>query len=286
MPRYLLNHSFLQRVGVIVIALTIALSTPLHADVLVSPLRVYLDSDQRTATVTLRNPSNGPRTYRLEWLEQKMAENGAYVAYSKEELKQHAAASPYLRLSPRQITVPAQGNQLVRIHYRPNNNMSAGEYRSHLLFRIVPELSEPHSVSEIDGGEGITLKLNMQLSIAIPIVVRHQITEPPNVTISEVKPILPTTQGERAQLAITLKRSGLGGSIGRVVVEMQRSPNSPVQRIGLSDNVSVYADMHQRRLVLNLNEASIPNGAWLRIAYEGIDEYSGRLWNQQIFQVR
>ncbi len=43
------------------------LALPVRADVLISPLRVYLDDDKRSAVVILRNPSEGSRTYRLAW---------------------------------------------------------------------------------------------------------------------------------------------------------------------------------------------------------------------------
>ncbi len=274
-------------VGVAVLALAILfVGSPVRADMLVSPLRVHLDKDHQTASVILRNPSDGSRTYRLEWIEQRMSEDGVYSQYKEGETVLHAPASSYLRLSPRQITVPPRGNQRVRIHYRPGADMAPGEYRSHLLFRVVGKLSEPHSVSKIDGGDGMTLMLNMQLSVAIPVVVRHQTDEPPQVKISEVTPLPSTAPGQTARLAVVLQRSGLGGSFGRVVVDMQTSPEAPVERIGLSDNVSVFAEIDRRRLVLNLRDQNIPAGAWLRVAYEGLDEFKGLLWDEQVFQIR
>ncbi len=257
-----------------------------QADVLVSPLRVHLDEKNQTAAVIVRNPSDGPRTYRLEWIEQRMTEGGTYIKYKEGEEVQHRPASPYLRVSPRQVTVPAGSNQSVRVNYRPVNNMLPGEYRSHLLFSVVPDLSEPFSVQKIDKGDGITLELSMQLSIAIPVVVTHQLTEVPQVTIAEVEPLPATALGQSAQLAVLIQRSGMGGSIGRVVVDMQVDSEAPVERIGLADNISVYAEMDQRRLVLKLRDQQIPPGAWLRVAYEGTAEYKGVLWAEQVFQTR
>jgi len=262
------------------------LATPVRADILISPIRVHLDDDNKTASVILRNPSKGPRTYRLEWIEQRMSEDGIYKQYKEGEVVQHSVASPYLRLSPRQVTVPANGNQSVRIQYRPSADMKPGEYRSHLFFRVMPELSEPFSVTEMSGGEGITLKLNMQLSMSIPVVVKHQVSELPEVKIIAVDPVPATAPGQSAQLAVTLQRSGMAGSFGKVVVEMQAGPDAPVELIGMAGNVSVYADAAQRRLVLNLRDQQIPVGAWLRVAYEGMEEYKGHIWDEKVFQNR
>ena len=276
-----------RKAGQIILALaTMLVFVPVQADMLVSPLRVHLDKDNQTAAVVLRNPSDGSRTYRLEWIEQRMSKDGVYSKYKEGETIRHSPASPYLRLSPRQITVPPGGNQRVRIHYRPAADMAAGEYRSHLLFRVVGDLSEPYSVSKIDGGKGMSLVLNMQLSVAIPVVVRHLNDEPPQVKITEVTPLPSTAPGQSAQLAVVLQRSGLGGSFGRLVVDMQTDSDTPVERIGISDNVSVFSEMNQRRLVLNLRERQLPAGAWLRVAYEGLDEYKGLLWDEQVFQIR
>lgn len=290
----LMKQSFYRKSGSILILTTLVmamliLAMPARAEVLVSPLRVYLDDDKRSATVILRNPSQGPRTYRLEWLEQSMSEDGVYSEYKEGETLKHSPASPYLRLSPRQITVQPNSNQSVRVEYRPGKDMAAGEYRSHLIFRVVEELSEPYSTQKIAGGEddkGMTLMVSMQLSVAIPVVVRHQVAEAPQVKIASVDVVPATGPGQPLQLAVLIQRSGLAGSIGQVIVDMQRSADSAVERIGNAGNIGLFADIGQRRVVLNLRDNNIPAGAWVRVAYEGTDEYAGVLWDEKVFQSR
>lgn len=260
---------------------------PVRAEVLVSPMRVYLDDEKRTAAVILRNPSAGPRTYRLEWLEQRMSEDGVYSEYKEGEALKHSPASPYLRLSPRQITVQPNSNQSVRVEYRPGKDMAAGEYRSHLIFRVVEEISEPYSTQKIAGGEdGMTLMVSMQLSVAIPVVVKHQVAEAPQVKIASVDIVPATAAGQPLQLAVLLQRSSPGGSIGQVIVDMQRNADSAVERIGNAGNIGLFAEVNQRRVVLNLRDSNIPAGAWVRVAYEGTDEYAEVLWDEKIFQSR
>ncbi len=257
-----------------------------QANMLVSPVRVQLDDSNTSVEVTLRNPSDGPRTYRLMWVEKKMLENGSYVDYKEGEKPEHNPASPYLRLSPRQVTVAPKTNQRVRVQYRPSPGMKKGEYRSHLLFKVVSDVSEPYSTQEIEGGDGgISVILNMQLSVAIPVIVKHGVTGHPTVTITDVEPIL-KDGGGKPSFSITLQRSGEGGSYGRVVVDMQVSPQEPVRRIGLSDNVSIYAESNKRKVLLGLADVKIPKGAWVRVAYEGTEEFKGLLWDEQVFQIR
>ncbi len=269
--------------------LAMLLALPLRADVLVSPQRVYLDDDKRSATVILRNPSSGPRTYRLEWLEQRMSEDGVYSEYKEGEEQKHASASPYLRLSPRQITVLPNSNQSVRVEFKPGKGMKPGEYRSHMIFRVVEELSEPMSVQKIMGegdNKGMTLMVSMQMSVAIPVVVRHQVAETPQVKIASVDVVPATELGQPLQLAVLMESSGLAGCVGRVSVDMQRNAGAAVERIGTADNISIFAEVGKRRLVVNLRDSSIPAGAWVRVAYEGVDEYAGILWDEKVFQIR
>src|SRR5690554_4466927 len=103
-------------------------STASHAEMLISPLRLMLDSDNNTATLTIRNTGEGARSYRLGWLEQRMDENGSYHAIAESEQSEWPSASSYLRFSPRQISVGPGENQTVRVSYRPPANMVQGEY--------------------------------------------------------------------------------------------------------------------------------------------------------------
>ncbi len=262
----------------------LVMATPVRADMLISPLRVLLDKDNQTASIILNNPSDGARTYRLEWVDQQMSEDGVYRPYKEGESRQ--SASSYLRLAPRQITVAAKSSQSVRVSFHSNADMAPGEYRSHLLFKVLEDVSEPYSVSKIGAGEGMTMQLNMQLSMSIPVVIRYRVTAQPNVKIAKVEPVPTTAPGQAAQLAVVLQRSGVASSFGRVIIEMQVTPDAPVEKIGQADNISIFTDMAERRLILSLRDSSIPAGAWLRIAYEGTDEYAGVLWDEKVFQSR
>lgn len=278
--------STIQRLGItLVFIVTAFIPLQAQADVLVSPLRVLMDKNNTTATVTLRNPSDGPRTYRLEWLEQKVNSEGGYIQYEEGEKVEHATASPFLRISPRQITVAPKSNQKVRVLFRPRPDMPNGEYRSHLLFKVVPELSEPMSTTESSPGKGINFRLSMQLSISIPVIVRHNVS-PPQVKLSSITPLPITEPGERRKLAVVIERSGESSSYGQVVVEMQKDANSPVQNIGRVEGINVFADAPSRRLTIPLQINEIPSGSWLRVAYEGATEYAGVLWDEQVFQIR
>lgn len=258
-----------------------------HADMLVSPVRLLLQQPGETANFILRNPSNGSRTYRLEWIEQTQTRDGVGERIADGTPVPHPPASPHLRFTPRQVTVEPNTSQTVRINFRPEGNLAPGEYRSHLLFRVVPEVSEPVSRSEIGNADDkVRLQLDMQMSIAVPVVVRYQMDTPPEVQITQVTPIPATGNEQNARLAVTLKHKGNTSSFGRVTVDLQTSMTTPVERIGLQESISIFPDVGERHLVLLLRDRSFPSGALIRVAYEGTDEYRGKLWHEQVLQVR
>ena len=257
---------------------------PAAANMLISPTRAVLDQDNRSAELTLRNTGDGPRTYRLGWVEQRMNADGKYVPIAEGEDWPSAAAM--LRYSPRQITVGPGENQRIRLSYRPPANVAAGEYRSHLRLQVLADVSEPAMVLEQGetDGSGLGFRLNMQMSFNLPVVVRHN-AEPARVRLTEVDVLKPEEEAQPLRLGVTLARQGQASSFGDVLVEMQRDPNSPVEIIGRRNDIAVFHEMSERRVIIPLRDEGIPAGAWIRVAYVGRQEYQGQLWDEQVFKV-
>lgn len=256
-------------------------TAPLAADMMVSPTRILLDDKHRTATLVLRNSGAGPRSYRLSWEDKRMREQDGYVAIKEGE--SWPSASNMVRHSPRQITVGPGENQTVRLSWRPPADLPPGEYRSHLLLQVIPDISEPSAVLQGNVGEdGIGIRLFMQMSFSLPVVVRHQVPAP-QVKLAKVAVEAADNSGQKT-LAVTLERSGEASSFGSLIVEMQRDANSPVEIIGQQHELSVFHELDRRIVRVPLRDVVIPAGAWIRVAYEGRQEYQGMLWAEQIFR--
>lgn len=266
--------------SLVVMMITLACGS-LQADMLISPTRVLLDKDHKSATLVLRNPSDGPRSYRLSWEDKRSKEEGGYGVVGADE--DWPSAKDMVRVSPRQITVGPNENQTVRFSWRPPADLASGEFRSHLLLEVIPDVSEPTATLEGKGPrEGVGIQVFMQMSFSIPVVVRHE-TGIPQVAINAVNAVA-LKDGKHMGLELTLDRTGNASSFGRVLVEMQRSADSPVEKIGEYRDLSIYKELNKRKITIPLRDASIPEGAWVRIAYEGVQEYEGILWAEKVFQ--
>lgn len=265
------------------LALFLWLSSTATADMLISPTRVLLNDANSSATLILRNPSEGPRTYRLSWEDKRSSESGSYTMIGDSE--EWPTAKNMVRLSPRQITVGPGENQTVRFSWRPPADLPSGEYRSHLLLQVIPEVSEPTATMSSNGPqEGVGVQVFMQMSFSIPVVVRHD-ADTPTVSMSSVKAV-PTNDGKNLGLELIFNRAGDASSYGKVSVEMQADVNSPVEQIGYYGELSIYHEVDQRKVTIPLRDATIPAGAVVRVAYEGLNEYEGVLWAEQVFQTK
>ncbi len=263
------------------ICIALCLFSSARADMMISPTRVLMDDEHRAATLILRNPSNGPRSYRLRWEDKRAKADGGYDMINEGEA--WPSAKGMVRHSPRQITVGPNENQTVRFSWRPPADLPEGEYRSHLLLEVIPDISEPTSTfGTTTTKDGIGVQVHMQMSFSIPVVVRHN-TQTPKVSIGDVR-VIPATKGKDAHLAISFNHAGKASSFGRVVVEMQRDADSPVELIGEYRDLSIYPELDQRKISVALRDKSIPAGVWIRIAYEGVKEYQGILWDEKVFK--
>lgn len=258
------------------------LVAPAWADMLISPTRALMDAQNRSATLILRNTADGARTYRLSWQDKRVNAEGDYEMVQEGE--SWPSAAKMIRFSPRQITVGPNENQTVRLNFRPPADLAPGEYRSHLLLQVISEESEPSGVIEMDdpGREGVGFRLFMQMSFSIPVIARYQVSEP-DINIADVS-VIPASGDQAMRLAVALDRQGESSGFGRLVVEMQKDGNSPVEMIGLQKEVHVFHEVNRKVLRVPLRDAAIPEGVWIRVAYEGIAEYEGRLWDEKIFQ--
>lgn len=248
---------------------------------MISPTRILVNQDSRSATMMLRNTSDGPRTYRLSWEDKRATETGSYTEINDGE--EWPSAQEIIRFSPRQITVGPGENQTVRFSFRPPADLSPGEYRSHLLLKVIPDVSEPTSTLGMESpAENVGVQVFMQMSFSIPVVARYN-TGIPEVSIGAVKAV-PVENGKRLGLELTFNRTGDSSSFGTVTVEMQRDATSQVEQIGQYKELSIFRELDSRTITVPLRDSSIPKGAVVRIAYEGAKEYKGKLWAEKVFQ--
>ena len=264
--------------------LLFGMATVAQADLLISPTRVLVTAEQPVAQVTLRNTGSSTRTYRMEWREMRRNDGGGYAEIENPGSSDRIA-SPMLRYSPRQITLDPGETQTVRIQFQTRNDLTPGEYRSHLRFSTAggPPAAEPET-----GRAQAVMRIG--LAFSIPVIARVGTPEDMMASISSIQPRMETNPSDgiqRLALDVTVSRSGAYSSFGDLNVHMQRTANDPVELVGKVTDFTVFADANARPVTVVLrDDVQIPQGAWIRVSYDGKQEYAGRVLAEQVFQIQ
>ncbi len=154
------------------VPLLMAAALPAHAsDLLVAPTRLVFDNPRGTEVV-LNNIGSNPATYRISLEIKRMTALGALEAVAEAD---HSAAEKavldMISFSPRRVTLPPNQPQVIRVGVRLSDDIPAGEYRAHMLFRAIPDTT---AVTERAAapGSGVSVSLTPIYGITIPVIVR------------------------------------------------------------------------------------------------------------------
>lgn len=180
----------------------------------IMPTRVVLEGRTRTEEVMLRNSGKAPCTYRIQFVEMDMDENGLLSERARKEGE--VTASDLIRFSPRQVELAPGEVQTVRLQVRKPEGLAEGEYRSHMLFQNVPTSEPP---APIGGEKEVAVKVTTIMGISIPVILRHGDTQG-KVAITDIHFEEPKKAGAPPVLSFRMTREGnrsLYGSVSALV---------------------------------------------------------------------
>lgn len=259
-------------------ATVVAVPRPGWSDLMIMPVRAIFQDRDRTADITLINTSQKEGTFRLEWLNQRQEEDGSYKQLDGPLDPAHDISKMVL-FSPRQVFLPPNGRQRVRLSLRKPPDLPEGEYHAHLRMQKIG------SSAAISGGKGggIETIVNINVGFAIPVIIRHGVHDA-TVTLSDPRfiPVAANGKGKPA-LMVTLNRSGKHGATGRLKAYWT-PPGQEEREIGSLNNVFIFTEINKRTARIMLNETSIPAGT-IRVIYEGDGPDKGIVFDEKTFPV-
>jgi len=269
----------LQGSGLLLGALFMLLAAaPASADLMLFPTRIVFDKNQRAAQLELINNGQESSTYRISLVNRRMSETGEFSAVDS-PLPGEQFADALLRYSPRQVVLAPGRSQTIRILLRKPANLAPGEYRSHLLFDLVPETGATSSLDaqapKLGSGE-VGVQLKALIGVSIPVIVRHGDTAA-NVTLAGLELHKPVA-GQAATLAFVLQRNGnrsVYGDLGATFTPQ----GGAAQEVGKAGGVAVYTPNPLRRVKLALQPPAglvLARGT-LRVTFRERPEAGGKL---------
>jgi hypothetical protein len=208
---------------------------------LVSPTYVLLDSRTRSQALLLSNRGTAPETYRITIVNRLQKADGQLVDTDK-PADGEGFASTIVRYAPREVVLPPDKPQTVRLLLQMPASLPDGEYRSHILFQQVPTAK----ATDEPGAEvapGITVTIRAVFGITIPLIVRKGPLAA-NASLSDLH--LVHLADEQSGLTFHLNRSGTRSLRGDLLAEVDGS------LAGQLKNVNVFLSTPYRELVIPL----------------------------------
>lgn len=253
------------------------LSRAAQADLMLFPTRIVFDKQQRAAQVELMNQGKTPETYRINLVNRRMGLNGEFVAIEQPGPGEQFSDA-MLRYSPRQVTIPPGGSQVVRILLRKPDELPDGEYRSHLQFDRVADATGASSVEDVArrGNQEAGVVIQALVGASIPVIVRqgdtHAKVELANVAVQ------PPAAGSPGVLSFQMKREGNRSVYGDLVATFTTTAGVTFE-VARAGGVAVYVPNAARRVQMPLQlpaGGALPNGT-LKLAFRERPESGGKL---------
>lgn len=207
--------------------------------VIIAPTRLVFSGRDRSEIVRLVNKDSVARRFRLSLIHINMDHNGTRLETETPDQNQ-LQAQDMIRFSPRQVTIPPDGWQTVRVMVRKPQGLVEGEYRAHLKFALIPEPEEKKLPGEVDSNEAaglVGIKINIIMNVTIPIIVRHG---PGSVEVLPQEVVLKKDEKTGGRIMnVTLFRSGKYSLYADIAVFDDSVGDKPV-KLGEIRGVGVY----------------------------------------------
>lgn len=188
-------------------------------------------------------------------------------------------ANDLVRFSPRQVTLPPGGAQIVRLQLRKPADLAPGEYRSHLVFQALPR-AQPAGAggrAPTTASDGIDIELTAIVSLSIPVIVRQGETSA-TIALTNVSVKASPVAGDPPFLSFDLLREGNRSVYGDVVVSFTRRGGKELV-VGRANGVAVYVPNGLRRAQVPLQlppNQKLANGR-LQVSFVERPESGGKV---------
>lgn len=228
-------------------------------DVTVAPTRIIFEGRDRTAEVILINQSEKTHSYSLQFINLRMTESGEMQQISLQEPGDFFADS-MIRFTPRRVILEPKKSQVVRLQLRKPAGLAPGEYRSHLVFQVVPSTDKDEGLENPQPLEEKTLGIQLIAiyGVSIPIIVREGLTSA-KVALSNIE-VIHSPENAAPLIRFGLERTGNQSVYGNIEAEYVQQGRTAII-VGKIKGIAVYTPNAKRIVTLPLK---LPDGVSLK----------------------
>ncbi|PCH70509.1 MAG: molecular chaperone [Bacteroidales bacterium] len=231
-----------------------------QGNLLITPRRVVFEGKKKIQELNLANTGKDTATYNISFKQIRMTEDGQFEEITQPDLGQNFASN-YLRFFPRRVTLAPNEAQLVKMQLVKTNLLQAGEYRSHIYFRGVPQKNPLGGKEDQSETTGLSVSLTPVFGITIPVIIRRG-ESTTQVSVSDLK--FERDKDLIPGLGLKLNRTGNMSVYGDIRVNYISSEGKQ-SLVGLLKGLAVYMPTVSRTIRIKLENQ------------DGIDYTRGKL---------
>lgn len=243
-----------------------ALQCLAQGNLMIFPMRAVFDGRENVMELNLSNSGMDTARYVISMIEIRMKQDGSFETITLPDEGQNFA-SKYVRVFPRSVMLAPKESQTVKLQLNKASQLAAGEYRSHLYFRAVPnQTALGESTVNVDSS-GISVKLTPVYGLSIPVIVRIGENNT-KTTLSDPKLVM---QDTIPVLSFQFKREGNMSTYGDLKVDYINDKGKTIT-VGEVKGIAVYTPNTSRIMKMalpNQPEVDYKKGR-IHISYEAV----------------
>ena len=212
------------------------------------PTLVIFEGGQSSGTITVTNRGDQTGTFEMSWNDMTMMPGGGLV---KTEDPAPWSLQPYVRYSPRRVTLEPMESQVVRIAVQRGQDVPEGEYYSH--FRVLTLNSEDPSAVEEDADlpdTGSAVMIEARSAVAIPVIWRNS-NDVSSASIEAVK-----VDRAANKLTVDVRRQGQLSVRGYLHV-LETAADGTRNFLAEPAPLVIYASLDARTMDIELNDGVV-----------------------------
>lgn len=242
-------HAYLLVAGLLFCALLLSHEVKAQGNLLITPRRVVFEGSKRTQELNLANTGLDTAKYNVSIVQYRMKEDGSFEEITVPDSGQNFA-DKFIRFFPRTVTLAPNEAQVVKMQLTKADQMTPGEYRSHVYFRAVPKQTALGTTEAVKDSTSIGVKLIPIFGITIPVIIRSG-ESTMKVNLSDLK--LEMISDTIPRLQFTFNRTGNQSVYGDILVE-HISPRTVITPVGTVRGIAVYTPNTVRRFQMDLEK--------------------------------
>ncbi len=223
-------------------------SAKAQGDLQIFPKRVVFDGTKRAQDLSLANSGKDTARYIISIVQIRMKEDGSFETITQPDPGQNFA-DKNIRFFPRTVVLGPNEAQTVKVQLLKYNELSSGEYRSHIYLRAEPEKKPLGEEKASKDSTSISVKIVPVFGISIPVIIR---VGEYNTELNLAKTSLQFENDNTPVLHMDLNRGGNMSVYGNISVD-HVSDKGKVVHVGTVKGVAVYTPNTVRHLSLPLD---------------------------------